>query len=90
MSQSRRMSAVEAIAGTAIGFAVAVLANVIILPLFGLTPNFGESTAIALVFTAISLLRGYLVRRLFNLVEERLGHHHPHRSTGSEGIDWEP
>lgn len=62
------MSAVESAAGTAIGFGVAVLSNHFVLPLFGMMPSASDSFWIAVVFTAISLVRGYLVRRLFNRI----------------------
>jgi len=64
--QSRRMSAVEAIANVAIGYLVAVAANVVILPLFGLHPSAFDSLAIGALFTAVSLVRSYALRRLFN------------------------
>lgn len=65
MKQTRRSSAIETIASTTIGFLVAGVANWLVLPLWGLHPKLGESFAIGLVFTAISLIRGYLVRRIF-------------------------
>jgi hypothetical protein len=64
--QSRRGSLTEAAANTAIGYLVAVAANVAVLPLFGLRPSVSQSFGIGLVFTAISLVRGYMLRRLFN------------------------
>ena len=65
MAQSRRMSAVEAIASTAIGYIVAVATNALVLPAFGFPVSIGESLAIGAIFTAVSLARGYAVRRLF-------------------------
>lgn len=67
MSQSRAGSLVETLSGTAIGFTINYLANLLVLPAFGfhsLTP--GKNFAIGCIYTAISLLRGYGVRRLFN------------------------
>ncbi len=65
MRQSRRMSAVEAITSTTIGYAVAVATNAVVLPAFGFHVSMGESLAIGAIFTAVSIIRGYLVRRLF-------------------------
>lgn len=65
MSQSRRMSFAEATANVLVGYLLAVLANVLVLPLFGLRPSLGDSFAIGLVFTALSLLRSYALRRGF-------------------------
>ena len=65
MSQSRKMSAVEAVANVAIGYGVAVLAQVAIFPLFGLHPSLGENLLIGAAFTVVSLVRSYAVRRVF-------------------------
>lgn len=64
--QSRIGSFVEAWANVGIGFGVAWLSNLIVLPLFGLRVGAGKSFCIAIVFTGISLIRSYLVRRFFN------------------------
>lgn len=67
--QSRVMSAVEAMTNIAIGYAVSVAANLLVLPLFGYNVTIGDSLAIGLAFTVISLIRSYMVRRLFNRAE---------------------
>jgi hypothetical protein len=66
MTQTRRGSALETLAGTAIGYLVAVAANALILPAFGITTNARQNFGIAAAFTLVSLVRGYVVRRLFN------------------------
>lgn len=71
MPQSRTGSFIEACANVILGFSIAVLSNVIILPLFGLTPSLRDSTGIALVFTGISLVRSFIIRRLFNAIRWR-------------------
>ena len=63
--QSRFMSGVETVASTGIGFAVALLTQILVFPLFDLHPSLGENIAITWIFTGVSLLRGYAVRRLF-------------------------
>ena len=67
--QSRLSSAFEAAANVAIGYLVSVLANVLILPLFGYNVTIGDSFAIGLAFTLASLVRSYLLRRAFNCLE---------------------
>lgn len=64
--QSKRGSFIESIAGTLLGFAVAVLSNYLILPMFGYNVNMFDSIGIAIVFTLISFIRAYIVRRAFN------------------------
>ena len=62
-------SAFEAVTNVAIGYLVSVLANVLILPLFGYNVTIADSFAIGLAFTAVSLVRSYLLRRAFNWLE---------------------
>jgi hypothetical protein len=66
--QSRVMSAVEASTNVLIGYLVSVAANIIILPLFGYDVTVADSFAIGLAFTAVSLVRSYLLRRVFNWI----------------------
>lgn len=64
--QSKKHSALEAVANVAIGYLVSVAANVVVLPLFGYAVSVADGFAIGLVFTAISLVRSYALRRAFN------------------------
>lgn len=66
--QSRRMSAIEAFCNVLIGYLVSVVANIIILPLFGYNVTVGDSFAIGFAFTVVSLARSYALRRIFNWV----------------------
>lgn len=66
MTQSRTMSAVEAVANVAVGFVVAVVAQMLVFPLFGLHASLGDNLAIGAIFTVVSLVRSYALRRLFN------------------------
>ena len=67
MSQSRLGSFIEACANTAIGYCISVLANLYVLPLFGLQVSLKQAVGIGLVFTIIAVARSYFLRRLFNL-----------------------
>lgn len=66
MAQSRRGSAVEAVANVAVGYSVNMLANILIFPLFGWHITWSQNAILGVVYTAISLARSYLLRRLFN------------------------
>ena len=68
MSQSRRMSLIEAIANVVLGYALAVATQIVAFPWFGLHPSLGENLALGGIFTAISLVRGYALRRLFEAI----------------------
>ena len=65
MMQSRLMSLTEAIANIVIGYGVAVATQLAVFPLFGLQPNLRDNLLLGAVFTGVSLLRSYLVRRAF-------------------------
>lgn len=71
MSQSRTHSALESLLNVALGFGVAIAAQLTIFPLFNLHPSLADNVAISLIFTVISLLRGYFVRRVFNKWHQR-------------------
>ncbi|MEI4262801.1 DUF7220 family protein [Roseovarius sp. D0-M9] len=64
--QSRRGSFLEALVNLAVGYSLAVAANAIVLPLFGFYPSLGQHAAIGAVFSLISVIRSYCLRRLFN------------------------
>jgi len=67
MTQSRIDSAMETVTNTAIGYVIAVVANAVILPAtLGIEVSMGDNLLIAALFTVISLIRGYLIRRMFN------------------------
>jgi len=58
MSQSRRMSLVEAITNVVVGYALAFATQLLVFPWFCLHPSLGENLAIGALFTGISLVRG--------------------------------
>lgn len=67
--QSRRMSLTEAITNVVVGYALAVVTQIIVFPWFGLQQSLGDNLALGLVFTSISLIRGYALRRLFARID---------------------
>jgi hypothetical protein len=68
MSQSRRMSLFEAVTNVTVGYVLAVATQIVVFPWFGLHASFGDNMGIGAVFTCISLIRGYALRRLFELI----------------------
>ena len=64
--QSKQRSALESVTNVLVGFLVAVGANLIVLPAFGYNVTVYDSFAIGWLFTLISLIRSYILRRLFN------------------------
>jgi len=69
--QSRRMSLVEAVANVVVGYGIAVLAQVVVFPWFGLHATLAENMTMGALFTVVSILRSYSLRRLFDLLTNR-------------------
>ena len=66
MAQSRLGSVVESVVNVLVGYGVAVGAQIAIFPLFGVNLPVSDNMLIGLLFTAVSLVRSYALRRLFN------------------------
>jgi hypothetical protein len=68
VSQSKKYSFIESCANIAIGYGIAVIAQLAIFPLFGIHVPLGSNLAIGALFTIVSLVRSYSLRRLFNWI----------------------
>jgi len=68
MKQSRIMSMVEAAANVAIGYVLAIATQIVVFPWFGIETGIAEHLTIGLAFVGVSLVRGYLLRRLFEAI----------------------
>lgn len=66
MNQTRLGSLIEAIINTCIGFAINYTANLLIFPLFGFHITPGANFVLGMIYTVISVVRSYCVRRWFN------------------------
>jgi hypothetical protein len=71
MRQSRVMSFVEAVANVLVGYGLGVGIQVVVFPVFGLAVSFRQNLAIGLVFTAVSIVRSFALRRMFEAVRTR-------------------
>ena len=71
MKQSRLMSLVESFANVLVGYGVAVVTQMLVFPLFGLAVTVSENLLIGLVFTAVSIVRSYALRRGFEALRVR-------------------
>jgi len=69
--QSRKHSAFEAVANIAIGYIVAVAAQSAIFPLFDIYVKASDHLLIGALFTVVSLVRSYVLRRVFNRYTDR-------------------
>lgn len=66
MAQTKLGSFAEAWANIAVGFTVNYFANLLIFPLFGLHIGLAANFLMGAIYTAISLVRSYILRRWFN------------------------
>ena len=71
MKQSRLMSLVESLANVLVGYGVAVITQMAVFPLFGLAVTVTENLLIGLIFTAVSTVRSYALRRGFEALRVR-------------------
>ena len=71
MSQSRAMSLVEATTNVIVGYALAIATQMVVFPWFGIETGLAEHLTIELTFVGVSLVRGYLLRRLFEAIRMR-------------------
>ena len=67
--QTKKMSLIETIVGVAIGYIVALLSQIVVFPLFDIEVSLTDNLLIGLLFTVISIIRGYYIRRLFNWID---------------------
>jgi len=68
MKQSRLMSLVEAVANVIVGYGVAVVTQILIFPIFGLHTTLAQNLQMGLLFTGVSIIRSFLLRRLFEAI----------------------
>jgi len=71
MKQSRLMSMMESLANVLVGYGVAVVTQMLAFPLFGLAVTATENLLIGLIFTVVSIVRSYALRRGFEALRVR-------------------
>lgn len=71
MKQSRTMSMVEAAANVVVGYVLAIATQIVVFPWFGIETALPEHLTIGIAFVGVSLVRGYLLRRLFEAIRMR-------------------
>lgn len=65
MTQSRSGSAIEAATNVILGWMLALVTQALIFPALGLQVMLWQNLALSAVFTAVSFLRSYILRRFF-------------------------
>lgn len=68
MSQTKRHSLIEALFNVLIGYGISCAANMVVMPMYGYQISTSEAMSMGLIFTVISIVRSYALRRLFNRI----------------------
>lgn len=71
MKQTRRMSLVEALTNVAVGYGIAVVTQMAVFPLFGLHATLVQNMMMGAIFTVVSIVRSYVLRRVFEEIRVR-------------------
>jgi hypothetical protein len=56
---------IEAVTNIVVGYALAVATQFAVFPIYGLKVGVAQNLGLGLAFTAVSLIRSYLLRRVF-------------------------
>ena len=67
--QSKKLSVVEVIVNVGSGYIISLCIQIMLFPLFDVHMSIADNALMTLAFTVISLLRGYIVRRMFNKIK---------------------
>lgn len=69
--QTKKWSMIESVTSTMIGWLIGVILNMLVLPLFGYDVSLTDGLLISIIFTAVSVIRSYVIRRWFNSKERK-------------------
>ena len=68
--QSKKYSIIESITNVFIGLIISFLVQLAIYPILNIEVKLHQNIIITLVFTIVSILRGYVLRRFFNKIKK--------------------
>lgn len=71
MNQSKAMSFIEAFVSTFFAFIVSIIVQLIVFKMYDIEVTAAENVSIVCIFTGVSVVRGFISRRIFNWVGER-------------------
>ena len=69
--QTKRQSLIETLTSVFVGWLIGVILNMLVLPLFDYNITVIDSLWVSLIFTVVSVIRGYVIRRFFNSKERK-------------------
>jgi hypothetical protein len=65
--QTRRQSLLEAWTNVTIGWLVGLGTQIVVFPLYGMKVKLIDNMQITIIFTIVSLIRSYLLKRFYNI-----------------------
>ena len=68
--QTKRQSLIETLTSVFVGWLIGVVLNMLVLPLFDYNVSLTDGVLISIIFTAVSVVRSYIIRRFFNSKEK--------------------
>ena len=68
--QSKKQSFIETFTSVFVGWVIGVILNMLVLPLFDYDVSLTDGVLISIIFTIVSVIRSYLIRRFFNSKEK--------------------
>ena len=68
--QTKKQSLIETLTSVFAGWLIGVIINLTILPLFDYNITVVDSLWVSLIFTTVSVIRSYVIRRFFNSKEK--------------------
>lgn len=68
--QTKKFSLIEAITNTLIGYFVTLICSPFIYWVCEVEISFNKLTLVTLLFTLLSIIRGYVIRRFFNKIKK--------------------
>lgn len=69
--QTRKASLAESLMNVAIGYGIALLSQIIVFPWFGISIPLSSNILIGLIFTVVSIVRSFALRRFFEALRVR-------------------
>ena len=66
--QKKTHSLLESLTNVAIGYCIALFTQLVVFPMFGINVPLKSNIAIGAVFTVVSIIRSFALRRFYNWV----------------------
>jgi hypothetical protein len=65
------MSLLESVTNVTVGYGIAVVTQILIFPIFGLHTTLAQNLQMGAIFTLVSIVRSFGLRRLFEAIRVR-------------------